>query len=115
MDSFGQRDNADRADAAAAALEAYTATNTAQYADETTETRIGDLICDLLHLARRAETEPHDLPDPTNLLDRARSNFEEEEEEDENGCEEATFEDEETPEDTPSLEDRGITLGSYES
>ncbi|HWG45157.1 MAG TPA: hypothetical protein VN688_20475 [Gemmataceae bacterium] len=116
MDSFGQRDNNDRADAAAKALDAYTATNTAEYSQELIETRAGDLICDLLHLVRRDGNEEGSNPFllPTDLLDRARDTFEEEEEE-ESGGEEGTFEDEEPHEDTPSLEDRGITLGSYES
>lgn len=85
----GCRDNNDRANGAAAALEAYTATNSGRYHEETVETRVGDLLCDLMHLVRRdgnpvewvsGDKDP-DFRDPLFLLDRARMNFEEEEEE----------------------------------
>lgn len=104
------RNNDSRANAAAKALDAYTTTNTPAYSEESIEDRVGDLICDLLHLVRRDSSEEPSIDEPIELLDRARSNFEEEEEE-ENGGEEGT----DTPDDTDSLEDRGISLGSYES
>lgn len=105
----GQRDNAERADAAAAALEAYTATNSGRYHEEPLEDRVGDLLCDLLHLVRRdgdeaQEPAPPGREYPTHLLDRARCNFEEEEA-DENGGEE------ETEDDEPAHEQRDPTLG----
>lgn len=85
---FWQRDNNDRANAAKAALNAYIATNTPQYDQESLEDKVGDLICDLMHLVHRDGEEGERIegdPDfgfqPTDLLDRARSNFEEEEQE----------------------------------
>lgn len=96
---IGQRDNNARADAALAALKAYIATNTPQYADEPIEDQVSDLLCDLLHLVRRDGTEAEFIDgepqsDPTDLLDRARANFEEEESE-------------ETDEDSDSADDAG--------
>ena len=119
-DQYGHRDNNDRADAARAALDAYIATNTTHYASEPIEDQVGDLLCDLLHLVRREGDETQEPAPllgreyPTHLLDRARSNFEAEEEE-EDGGEEGTEDEEEEHPDTDSLEDRGLTLGSYGS
>ena len=118
-DQYGHRDNNDRADAARAALDAYIATNTTHYASEPIEDQVGDLLCDLLHLVRREGVtailhEDQVIIGPTQLLDRARSNFEAEEEE-EDGGEEGTEDEEEEHPDTDSLEDRGLTLGSYGS
>lgn len=81
-----ERNNNARADAALAALQAYTATNTEAYSLESIETRVGDLICDLLHLVRRDGTEGELIDGETQsapqyLLDRASANFEEEEDE----------------------------------
>lgn len=78
-----ERDNSARADAAEAALAAYTATNTDAYALEHSYERIADLMCDLLHLAAREHTPGvHDGEDKQfdfiKLLWRARMNFEEE-------------------------------------
>jgi hypothetical protein len=45
--------NVKRANRAQLALEAYTGADVPGYAAETIETRIADMICDVLHLASR--------------------------------------------------------------
>ncbi len=90
---FSNPTNDDRATWANAALEAFTATQGEAYADEPLEDRVGDLICDLLHLVCRdgvGESNPNYIA-PYALLERAQANFEEEESEeadDEDGEEE---------------------------
>lgn len=65
--------NADRAERAAVAVAAYAEGHYHGLSEEDDETKVLDLLCDLLHLARSLDLEPH------NLLDRARGLFEGEE------------------------------------
>jgi hypothetical protein len=67
---FTESTNDTRANLAQKALDAFTEAQGGRYLDEPMEDRISDLICDLLHLAKREGDE-----DADELLGRARMHF----------------------------------------
>lgn len=69
--------NDDRATRALKALCTYSAEDAPAYSAESIETRVADLICDLLHLVRRDKGS--DTRQPFDVLQRALMNFQAEE------------------------------------